>query len=198
MNTDPRVDDYLAAAAEWARPILTELRARVHRACPGVVETIKWRRPAFELGGLIGGMSEFKEYCSFGFWQEKALLEAGDEAEAVIEACGKITTLKQLPGKAAFARVLKLALQRNQAGGKLPRSKAKRHPPLEVPADLAAALARDEAAKEHFDAFAPSYRRDYIEWITGAKKDATRQTRIAQAVEWLRDGKKRHWKYESC
>ena len=46
--------------------------------------------------------------------------------------------------------------------------------------------------------FAPSHRREYLEWITGAKQAATRERWIAQAVEWLAEGKKRNWKYENC
>jgi uncharacterized protein YdeI (YjbR/CyaY-like superfamily) len=49
-----------------------------------------------------------------------------------------------------------------------------------------------------FEGFAPSHRRDYLEWIVEAKQAATRAKRIEQAVEWMAQGKKRHWKYEKC
>ena len=48
------------------------------------------------------------------------------------------------------------------------------------------------------DAFAPSHRREYVEWITEAKRPETRDKRIAQAIEMLTQGKKRNWKYENC
>lgn len=44
---DPRVDAYIAGAAEFAKPILRHLRKLVHTACPEVEETLKWRCPAF-------------------------------------------------------------------------------------------------------------------------------------------------------
>jgi len=46
-----------------------------------------------------------------------------------------------------------------------------------------------------FDAFPPSQQRDYVEWIAEAKRDETRERRIAQALEWLAEGKPRNWKY---
>lgn len=67
-----------------------------------------------------------------------------------------------------------------------------------MPPDLAAALARHDAARKTFDAFAPSQRREYIDWLTEAKREETRARRLAQAVDWLTEGKPRHWKYQNC
>ena len=67
-----------------------------------------------------------------------------------------------------------------------------------MPEDFAAALAKQPGAQAAFDAFAPSHRREYLEWITDAKREETRGKRIAQSVEWLAEGKKRNWKYENC
>ena len=67
-----------------------------------------------------------------------------------------------------------------------------------MPEDFAAALTRLPAAKTCYDGFSPAQRREYLEWITIAKQAATRQKRIAQAVEWLAEGKRRNWKYENC
>ena len=77
-----------------------------------------------------------------------------------------------------------------------PRRAARPAPSL--PDDLAAALRAQRAAKAFFDAFTPSQQREYVDWIVEAKRDATRAARIAQAVEWIAEGKKRNWKYESC
>jgi uncharacterized protein YdeI (YjbR/CyaY-like superfamily) len=117
--------------------------------------------------------------------------------EAVIEQCAKMTTLRDLPGKSLFRRVLKLAMARNAAGQKkrIPKNKPKN---LEMPSVFAVALAKDRRAKKHFDGFAPGYQKDYIEWVGDAKRKSTRDKRIEQAVQWLRDGKHRNWKYESC
>ena len=47
-----------------------------------------------------------------------------------------------------------------------------------------------------FEALSPSQRRDYIEWITEAKREETRERRVATALAWLAEGKSRNWKYE--
>ncbi|MCK5944091.1 MAG: YdeI/OmpD-associated family protein [Planctomycetes bacterium] len=193
---DPRVDAYVEQAVEFARPILVELRARVHQYCPDVVETIKWRAPAFEHGGLLGGMVAFKSYCGFMWWQEKVLLEADPEVQAVVEATRRMTSVKDLPGKRMFQKALKAAMALNADG---PKKRVPKKAPTtqDVPAAFAAALQRDKVAKRHFDGFAAGYRREYIEWIAEAKREATRERRIAQAIEWLREGKRRNWKYEN-
>lgn len=194
---DPRIDAYVEAASDFARPILEELRARMHAICPDVVETIKWRAPSFEHHGFLGGMAAFKKYCSFMFWQEKELAAEGPEVQAVIEQCAKMTSPKDLPKKMAFRKVVKLAMARNEAGHKksVPKNAPKK---LTMPKEFAAALAKNRIAKKHFDGFAKSYQRDYIEWVGEAKREATRDKRITQAVEWLREGKHRNWKYENC
>lgn len=195
--SDPRIDAYIEGASAFAQPILKELRARVHTICPAVVETIKWRAPSFEHGGFLGGMAAFKNYCSFMFWQEKALSAEAPEVKAVIEQCAKMTTLKDLPTKTAFRRALTLAMARNAAGLKkrVPKNTPKK---LTIPKEFAAALAKDRTAKQHFDGFARGYQRDYIEWVSEAKHEATRDQRIEQSVTWLREGKHRNWKYEKC
>ena len=71
-------------------------------------------------------------------------------------------------------------------------------PPAEVHPQFAAALARAPTAQATLGGFPPSARRDYLDWIAEAKQDATRAKRIATAVEWLSEGKRRHWKYQDC
>ena len=78
------------------------------------------------------------------------------------------------------------------------RKAAAPKPPPEAPADLVAALNKNKAARITFDGFPPSARREYVDWITQAKRGETRQKRLAQAVGWMAEGKRRHWKYENC
>jgi uncharacterized protein YdeI (YjbR/CyaY-like superfamily) len=83
----------------------------------------------------------------------------------------------------------------NDEGAAVSRPKKAPRPPATVPPDLAAALARNRAARTVFDAFAPSHRNEYIAWITEAKREETRAKRVAQTVEWVAEGKSRNWKY---
>lgn len=62
---------------------------------------------------------------------------------------------------------------------------------VEVPADLAAALAADALAGERFAGLAYSHRKEFVRWITEAKREATRADRVATTVEMLREGRTR-------
>jgi len=86
-------------------------------------------------------------------------------------------------------------MELKEQGVKPPKGAAKPKKALPVPKDLKAALEKNKKALAAFDDFSPSHRREYIEWITGAKSDETRQRRLAQAIEWMAEGKSRHWKY---
>ena len=71
-------------------------------------------------------------------------------------------------------------------------------PPPGMHPQFAAALSKAPKAKAALDTFPPSAQREYLEWISEAKQDATRQKRIASAIEWLSEGKRRHWQYQNC
>jgi len=207
---DPRVDAYIEKAGEYARPILKKLRAMVHKGCPEVTETIKWGMPSFEYKGPFCGMAAFKKHCVFGFWKATLLFGDGSAKSAAaqkvaekfnwgapgrdpVPAC--ITSMKELPSDAAIIKVIKQAKKLNDDGVKLPRKTTKRKP-LPMPEEFAAALKRSKKAATVFEAFAPSHKRDYIEWITEAKTEETRERRMATALEWIAEGKGRHWKYQ--
>ena len=192
---NPRVDEYIAKAPAFAKPILVEIRERVHAACPDVEETIKWRQPSFEYKGLMCGMAAFKEHCVFGYWKAPLVLDAAAEAANAMGYRDKITSVADLPSKSAFRAHVRKAMELNEAGITVERPVKERKPEIVVPADLAAAVRKNKKAQATFDQFSPSHRREYIEWVTEAKTDATREKRLQQAVEWLAEGKPRNWKY---
>lgn len=194
---DPRVDAYVAKAAPFARPILEHLREVVHGACPDVEETIRWGFPHFDAEGLLCSMAAFKAHCAFGFHKAALLFDGAPAKDGAMGHFGRIAALSDLPPKRELVRLVRAARKLNEEGAAAPATKAgKPKPPVEVPADLTAALRRNAKARAAFDGFPPSHRREYVEWIVEAKKDETRQRRIAQAVEWLAEGKSRNWKYE--
>ena len=200
-KTDPRVDAFIADAAEFAQPILRHLRKLVHEACPAVEETIKWNHASFLLDGkILFMMGRFKAHCTFGFWHKDAQrlvareLGKSDEAAGMM---GRITTLADLPPDATMRRYLKHAASLAESGAPA-RPARKPKPPAAVPADLAAGLKKNKKAAATFEKFPPSHRREYIEWITEAKREETRATRLASTLEWLAEGKQRNWKYLNC
>lgn len=198
MPYDPRVDAYIAARAEFARPILTELRRRVHAACPDVVETIKWSMPGFDYGGhRLAGMAAFKAHAAFGFWRYDAI--GTDRSDDAMGQFGRITSIADLPDEATFAALVCDAVALIDSGeGKIKRPKAAPKPEPVVPDELAEALRSDAAAAANFAAFRPGCRREYCEWIGEAKRPETRTKRAEEAIGWIAEGKRRNWKYENC
>jgi hypothetical protein len=195
---DARIDAYIAKSPEFAQPILKHLRDVVHAAVPDVEETMKWSIPHFDYNGMMCSMAAFKAHCAFGFWKGTLVTGNTEKAREAAGSLGRLTSIKDLPPKKELIALVKKAAQLNDDGVKAPTRGDTRtpKPDLPTPPDLAAALAKSKKAKTAFDAFPPSHRREYIEWITSAKADDTRQRRLDQAIEWMAEGKSRNWKYE--
>lgn len=199
-TTDPRVDQYIAKSAEFAKPILKHLRTLVHETCPDCEETMKWSFPHFEYRGVLCSMASFKEHCSFGFWKG-ALLESKEVnlqqmGETAMGHLGRITKLSDLPNKRVLTSLIKQAMKLNEDGTPIPRPKkpaAKRE--LIPPDYFMKALRRETAALKTFQGLSPSHKREYVEWVTEAKSEETRERRLATAIEWMSEGKPRNWKY---
>jgi len=195
---DPRVDAYIDKSADFAKPILTHVRQLIHEVCPDVKETLKWSMPAFEYKGILCGLAAFKEHATFGFWKH-SLMGLGDRAEATaMGSFGKLQSLKDLPSDAKVKKLIKEAMRLNDEGIKIEKKVPKEKKELVVPAILLEALAKNAKASETFDRLSYSHKKEYVEWITEAKTDATRDKRLATTIEWLTEGKARNWKYERC
>ena len=195
---DPRVDAYIAKSADFAQPILQRLRSLVHEACPQVQESIKWGAPSFGYaGGILCGMAAFKKHVSFGYWKH-ALVVGDGSAQEGMGSYGKMASLKDLPPKKTLLAHIRKAAKLNEDGVKAPAQRKSAKPFPQAPDDLVAALRKNKAAQATYEAFPPSCKREYVEWITEAKREETRAKRLAQAVEWMAEGKRRNWKYENC
>lgn len=192
---DPRVDAYMKKVAPFARPILAHLREIVHASCPDVVETIKWGSPAFEYEGPLCGMAAFKQHCAFGFWKHSLVVGKDRRARDAMGSFGRIESLADLPSKTALRDYVRKAMRLNEEGVKAPAKHPRVKKAIPMHPDLKRALARNRKAAATFEAFSPSHRREYLEWVAEAKRDETRAKRVAQAIEWMAEGKPRNWKY---
>ena len=198
MSRDPRVDEYIAKAQPFARPILEKMRDRVHAVLPQAEETMKWSMPAYTLGGKIVLITAaFKAHMALNFWRGQELRGNGANADAMGQF-GKIASIDDLPSDAELDRLIRQAAELAKSAPAPRKVKHEPKPPPEMHPEFAAALAKAPKARAALDGFPPSAQRDYFEWITEAKQDATRHKRIATAVEWLSEGKRRHWKYQNC
>jgi len=198
VSREPRVDAYIAKAQPFARPILSHVRERVRAVLPDAEEAVKWGMPAYTVGGKIVLITAaFKAHAALNFWRGQEL-ESSHASVGAMGQFGKLKSASDLPTDTELDRLILEAADLARAA---PAPRKAKHPPRPAPElhpDFAAALEQAPQAKAALDGFAPSAQRDYLEWIAEAKQDATHQKRITTAIEWLSEGKKRHWKYEKC
>lgn len=186
---DQRIDDYIARAANFAKPVLVRFRKLIHSACPNVEETIKWGSPFYTYKGILATTPAFKRHCAVIFWKGKLIL--GKERIKY----RRLASIAGLPSDKHLLSYIRKAVELNEAGTKTVARRKKAARPISVPTDVAAALAKNKKALGAFEQLSPSHRREYIQWITQAKREETRLRRIATAVEWLSQGKSFNWKY---
>lgn len=196
---DPRIDVYIEKSADFAKPVLTHIRKLVHLASPEIRETIKWGFPHFDYKGTVCSMASFKEHCVLGFWKSSLLsdpynISKKDPAEAMGQF-GRMKSIADLPEDHVLISYIIEAIALNEKGIRLSK-KSSEVVPLETPAYFLEILQNHPAAKVNFEKLSNSHRKEYIVWFEEAKTEATRNKRIATAIEWLTEGKGRNWKYE--
>ena len=200
--TKPTVDDYIANAEAFAQPILMHLRKLLHKTCPGVVEEIKWGIPHFDYHGeMMCMLAAYTKHCSFSFWKESIMsdtrLKANPSKQAAKRYLGKITALPDLPPDRELVAFIKEAMDLNERGVKLLPREPTTPKEIAFPQYLAERLDAHPKAKAVFESKAPSFRKEYLIWITDAKTEATRKKRVDEALAWIAEGKGRFWKYGS-
>ena len=199
---DYRIDTYIVRSADFAVPVMTHLRSVIHDACPEVKETMKWSFPHFEYrDAILCSMASFKQHCAFTIWlasqmnDQHGILTTGTGRPAMGNL-GRITCLEDLPSDDILTGYLKEAMVLIENGTKMARKEpASTSRELVIPDFFQNALALHPRALETFNRFSYSNKKEYVEWITNAKTDETRNKRIATALEWLTEGKSRNWKY---
>jgi uncharacterized protein YdeI (YjbR/CyaY-like superfamily) len=161
---------------------------------------MKWGSPFFmHQGKILCFMAAFKAHLAFGFWGPamKKVLAADGHRKDGRGLLGRITSRADLPADKVLIGYIRTARELHDSGlAARPRRKSK--PEVPIPDDLAAALRKNRSASVRWAAFSPGARRDYIEWITGAKRPETRATRLATTLSWVAAGKKHNWRYANC
>ena len=201
---EKKIDAYIAKSADFAKPILNHIRELVHKTCPDVEEKVKWGMPFFDYKGeMLCHMASFKQHAVMGFWKaslmKDSILFENAKSETAMGHLGKITSLKDIPSDKKITAWIKEAMVLNDKGIKLPakiKPTEKEKKELTVPDYFTKALAKNKKAKQAFENFAYSHKKEYLAWVTEAKTEETRNKRIATALEWMAEGKSRLWKYE--
>ncbi|MBB5395700.1 YdeI family protein [Mucilaginibacter sp. AK015] len=200
---DSRINAYIEKSADFAKPILTHLRELVHRASPGITETIKWSAPFFEYKGVLCFMMAFKQHAGFGFWKADTLPDPHgiiqDEGNA--GSIGKLVTLADLPADDILIWYIRQAMELKNMPSAAAKAPVKKAAPkaiilTDTPGYLTELLDKNPDAKAYFEKFSPSQKKEYITWFEEAKTETTRDKRLAEGIAWISEGKTRHWKYK--
>ncbi len=201
MQKNKLIDTYISKSADFAQPILNHLRELVHKACPDGEEKMKWSFPHFDYNGeMMCSMAAFKQHAVFGFWKaalmkDPVLVETA-KSETAMGHLGRITSLKDLPANKKIIAWIKESMELNDKGIKLPsKSKATDKKEITTPDYFEKLLNKNKKAAATFHSFSYSHKKEYVEWITEAKTEDTRNKRMIQAIEMMVEGKSRNWKY---
>lgn len=188
---DTRIDAYIARAADFAKPVLNRLRKLVHTVCPDVTETIKWNSPFYEHKGILLATPAFKKHCALIFWKGRLFLNHDRKTKL-----RRLTSVSELPGDKILAGYIKKAMGLNETGAKnFSRHRPKVKAPPVLPDYFLAALRKNKKALAVFEVFPPSHKREYVQWITEARREETRARRIQTAIRQIAERKSRNWKY---
>lgn len=196
-KTPRNVDAYIAAANDTIRPICEKLAILIRKVAPDLREEIKWSSPVWSGQGMVCGLGAFKAHAHLHFFKGSLLpdpdgLLTHGEGNASSRSI-KFTSVADIPAK-ALEKLIRVAVKIDAEGETKAAPKPKRAE-LPLPDDLAAAIRADKKAQAHWDTLPPSCRREYIEWITTAKREETRTRRLAEAVTMLQSGRRRNEQY---
>lgn len=191
-----KIDAYIEDLPGWARTVCSEVRNCIHKASPSLSEAVKWNCPCFVGQRNVCGIMAFKKRVTLHFWNG-ALMSDGEGlfSQGGDDACGRGIDFfegDKVP-KTKLSKYVKEAAALDR-GGAVPKMTRRRSGPIKVviPPELAGAfrLKKHAKAKAFFDSLPPSARRDYCNWISDAKREATRQRRFERTLAQLAAGKR--------
>ncbi|HYF48355.1 MAG TPA: YdeI/OmpD-associated family protein [Planctomycetota bacterium] len=180
-NARKLIDKLIAGSPAFAQPIMKKLRAIIHKADRGIVEDWKWGAN-FNKNGMVCGLGAFKAHVTLTFFKgnllkdSKKLLAPCSDGNARNRSM-KFTSVDQIPEK-ALIDLVRQAVKLNESGVKMTARRA----PIPAPPDFKKALSANKKAQGFFSSLTPSRQREYLEWITTAKRPETRAERISKTL----------------
>jgi uncharacterized protein YdeI (YjbR/CyaY-like superfamily) len=188
------IDEGISTMEPFAQKICKRLRKLILSTDPGLIEDWKWG-PNYYLDGMVCGFWGFKKHVPLVFFQGSLLK---DQKKVLLQNPGnvhnrhiKFTDLSQVDDELVLEYVFE-AIDNNKKGIKITETKDK---VVEVPADVKKAF-KTAGIVTYFESLAFSHRKEYMMWITDAKKEETRLKRINQAIEKLASKQMMHDKYK--
>jgi hypothetical protein len=185
-------DAWLDAAPEFSRPICATVRAWIFRWEPDLAESIKWNLLAFTGRKLVCGLSACKKHLGVSFFRgtelpDPAQLFDGGENNTNIRTM-RIISLDTLD-RDAFCALLHAAVALD-ARPDIPAAPKVKREPWPVPDFFAKALRKNRAAAAGFKALSASCQREYLVWVSGAKREETRTRRVVETLAAVASGRR--------
>jgi uncharacterized protein YdhG (YjbR/CyaY superfamily) len=180
------VDDYIADQPEEVQPLLQSVRKTIRDTAPEATEKISWQMPTFWQGENIIHFAAFKNHIG---------IFPGGEAVGVF--ADRLTGYKTSKGTIHFplgkqidhgliADIVRWRVEQAK-GGISTYTEPTTREQYPMPDFIATALDQSNLW-ERYRARPPYQQNDYIGWITGGKREETRQKRLTQMLEELQSG----------
>jgi len=191
MKYPKSLDEFFGRDSVWKEE-LAQLRDILLQS--GLEEKLKWGQPCYCLDNKnIVGLGDFKSY--FGIWFFQGALLSDPEKILLNAQEGKTKAMRQWRMKGADEINAALILDyvneaiENQKAGKIIAPQKKANKRLVLPAELKGALKGDNAAQKAFEMLTAFKQREYAEYISTAKRESTKESRIAKILPMIKDGK---------
>jgi hypothetical protein len=184
-------DDWIENCPPFSRPLCAELREAFFDWEPDLTEAVKWNMLCFTARKLVCGLSGCQKHVGLAFFRGVELddptrLFVGGENNTAIRSL-RITKPDALD-RAALRALLRRAVRLDAS--ELPPPPPKKRAAFPMPDYFAKALKANKRAAANFASFAPTYQREYIVWLTFAKRPETQQKRLKETLAALAAGKK--------
>ena len=185
-------DEWLETAPDFSRPLAAELRESFFRWEPDLAESIKWNTLSFTGRKLVCALSPCKKHFAIVFFRgtelpDPAELFTAGETNTNIRSV-RVTEPARL-NREALRTLLHAAVELD-AQPDVPRAPQRQREPWPEPDFFTTALKTNRTAAAGFQKLSPSCQREYLVWLTTAKREETRAARLAQTLAALVTGRK--------
>ena len=194
VDAQKEIASYIDSMQPFAQAICKKLRAIILKADPSIKEEWKWG-PHYSSNGMVCGYGGFQKHVKLTFFNGSAMKDSKQLFNHCVDnefsRSVKYTDVSQIDANLITAYV-KESVEVNQKGFK----REVKDKTVEVPADLQEALNKNKTAAKFFTGLSYGYKKEYVEWVTTAKREETRKERIAKVVAMSKEGKTLNDKYK--
>lgn len=193
-NAKQEIDAYIDEMQPFAKAICKKLRSIILKADDSIQEDWKWG-PHYSSNGMVCGYGGFQKHVKFTFFNGAGMKDPKKLFNHCVDnefsRSIKYTDIKEIDEK-TIAEYVKDSVAVNEKGFK----RETKNKTIEVPADLQQALDKNKTAAAFFKDLSYVYKKDFVEWVTSAKREETRKDRISKVVEKCKDKRRMNDQYK--